>query len=302
MTRQNFNKQQHQIIIINDGSTDKTEKIASEYVKKYDYFSLVTQENKGVSASRNTGLTLAKGKYVTFVDADDYVSDNIYNPIIELMETNALEGFYFGYTDEEKSLEEFKPEYYVPQKDKSCKMGVWRCIFIKQNIVNNKISFTEEVKYCEDLLFNYKYIATLKTNMAATAQCLYYYRLNKDSATGTFNRSNERLMKDYTNSLKSACIQLKNYTKANNLQEDSLYQRVLSILITSLLWGTMRLKLNAKSIVNALESEGVYLKEIKVKTYAGNSLKYKFKGWLEYNFRHKFIFYLSCFLYKIIGK
>ncbi len=65
-----------EVIIVNDGSTDKTQKIIDEYVSKYDIFKSYIQKNAGVSAARNNGLEKATGEYVVFLDADDIFSEN----------------------------------------------------------------------------------------------------------------------------------------------------------------------------------------------------------------------------------
>jgi glycosyltransferase involved in cell wall biosynthesis len=64
-----------EIIIINDGSSDKSEKICSEYCKKFDKIKLITIPHAGVSASRNTGIEYAAGKYLYFFDSDDSLPD-----------------------------------------------------------------------------------------------------------------------------------------------------------------------------------------------------------------------------------
>ena len=71
----------YEIIIVNDGSTDKTEEIvqlfASEKIRYY------YEENKGVSSARNLGLKESKGEYITFVDSDDYVANNYFEGLEE---------------------------------------------------------------------------------------------------------------------------------------------------------------------------------------------------------------------------
>lgn len=64
-----------EVVIVNDGSTDGTQKVIDEYVSKHDIFKSYIQENAGVSAARNNGLEKATGEYVVFLDADDYFSD-----------------------------------------------------------------------------------------------------------------------------------------------------------------------------------------------------------------------------------
>ena len=64
-----------EVVIVNDGSPDGTQAVIDEYVKKSPIFKSYIQENAGVSAARNNGLTKATGEYVVFLDADDYFSD-----------------------------------------------------------------------------------------------------------------------------------------------------------------------------------------------------------------------------------
>lgn len=65
-----------EIIVVNDGSADNTESICSEYVKNHDNIHLISISNSGVSVARNTGIEKAEGKYIAFVDADDYVAND----------------------------------------------------------------------------------------------------------------------------------------------------------------------------------------------------------------------------------
>ena len=61
-------------ILINDGSTDKSENICNEYANKDSRFKVINQKNSGVSAARNAGLDVAKGEWIGFVDSDDWIS------------------------------------------------------------------------------------------------------------------------------------------------------------------------------------------------------------------------------------
>ncbi|MDM8247295.1 glycosyltransferase [Lacrimispora saccharolytica] len=67
-----------EIILINDGSSDRSEEIIQNYKKRFQNIKAVKQENAGVSAARNRGLDIARGTYITFVDSDDYVSQDYF--------------------------------------------------------------------------------------------------------------------------------------------------------------------------------------------------------------------------------
>ncbi|MCR4661096.1 MAG: glycosyltransferase family 2 protein [Clostridia bacterium] len=81
--KQSFNE--FEIILIDDGSTDKTVNICDDYEKKYENIRVFHQNNKGVAACRNFGISLAKGSFISFVDGDDFIDQNyikiLYNTI-----------------------------------------------------------------------------------------------------------------------------------------------------------------------------------------------------------------------------
>ena len=75
-----------EVIVVNDGSTDHTEQIIKLYSCRYKYIRLITTDHRGVAHARNIGLRKAKGKYITFVDSDDYLEKDIYRMMIGEME------------------------------------------------------------------------------------------------------------------------------------------------------------------------------------------------------------------------
>ena len=74
-----------EIIIVDDGSSDGTEQIVDEYEKKYKNIAVYHTENKGVSAARNLGISKASGKWIIFVDGDDYLENGYVETLVELM-------------------------------------------------------------------------------------------------------------------------------------------------------------------------------------------------------------------------
>ena len=67
-----------EIILVNDGSKDKSGKICEKYALKYKNIKVIHQLNKGLSGARNTGIKIAQGEYVGFVDSDDYVEKDMF--------------------------------------------------------------------------------------------------------------------------------------------------------------------------------------------------------------------------------
>ena len=75
-----------EIIVVDDGSTDDSVKIVSEYEKKYPFVKMVHKANGGLSDARNFGLQYAKGKYLAFIDSDDYVDHHLYELMVNEMD------------------------------------------------------------------------------------------------------------------------------------------------------------------------------------------------------------------------
>ena len=75
----------YEIIIINDGSTDNTLKILNKY-KKYEYIKIINQKNMGISRTRNNLLKEAKGKYIFFLDSDDFINKEKFKELLKNIE------------------------------------------------------------------------------------------------------------------------------------------------------------------------------------------------------------------------
>lgn len=85
---QSCNKDDFEVIAVNDGSPDNCQLILEEYSTKYDNLSVLVQENQGLSMARNNGLDIAKGDYVWFVDSDDSIVEGSLTDIMEALDSN----------------------------------------------------------------------------------------------------------------------------------------------------------------------------------------------------------------------
>lgn len=94
-----------EVICVDDGSTDNSLDILSDFAEKKDNMSIIRQNHSGVSAARNKGLNAARGEYVYFIDSDDYLDDNYLNTIMNICSKNRLDLICFSYnnfSDDEK--------------------------------------------------------------------------------------------------------------------------------------------------------------------------------------------------------
>ena len=157
-----------EIILIDDGSPDNCGKICDDYAKKDDRIKVIHKENKGVSQARNDGIKLSKGKYIAFVDSDDYVEKNfieiLYNNIIE----NDADISICNYFLENDNIKiKRKIDNDIPKNLNSkdfCKYiirknsyrGLLLNKLFKRNIFfedNGTYLIDENIHICEDLLF-----------------------------------------------------------------------------------------------------------------------------------------------------
>ena len=147
--------EQMEVICVNDGSPDDAAAIAREYKKEYpNTIVVLEQENQGPSGARNNGMRHATGKYLCFVDPDDYVEPNVYGKLVQQMEDDNLDMLRFNYqiVDEDyKPVEkrefekrfDYSPklmsgaEFLATRLDIAC--NIWRYMYRREIITKNEI-------------------------------------------------------------------------------------------------------------------------------------------------------------------
>lgn len=195
--------QDYEIICVNDASTDASGKILSEYEKGYTNFKVIEHmKNLGVSASRNTGLKNANGKYIMFIDPDDMIVLKSFIELYSIAEETQADLVRFNYTmiSDKRNLEgDFSSDrvYHYDGiysgKDLFClfvenqelKTTVWSCFIRKCFLDENKIRFYDGILH-EDNLFTF--LCMMEAKRAINIDKKYYiYRKRKGSIMDTYS-------------------------------------------------------------------------------------------------------------------
>lgn len=213
-----------EVVIIDDGSTDKGPDIVKKYIKFDKRIQLFTQKNRGPSVARNRGIELSKGKYLYFLDSDDYINKYTFEKCIYEYENNDIDLITFdAKVTYEKKYYETKNRDYISMmssfydrssifleskamnsedfvktgflKDKF-KGNVVLYFFKKDTIVNNIIKFNDGIKNYEDFLFLY-YILKNTKKVKYLSEPFYFRRLTGNSLTTKLtNESNKEKARD----------------------------------------------------------------------------------------------------------
>lgn len=179
-----------EIIIINDGSKDRSAEIIQEFARKDNRIQYILTENGGPSRARNLGLEIAQGEYIRFVDADDRLPLDSIQDMIDAIEKNTeadivignytidnQQKYFTGIEIEEGLLEskEFAEQFI--KRMKTFYFGVpWNKLYKREIIENYQLRFNESMIWCEDVFFNIEYYS----------KCSKMYILNAPDGVYTY--------------------------------------------------------------------------------------------------------------------
>lgn len=189
----NQNYTEIEVIMVNDGSTDRSGVIGKKYCEKDKRVRIIDQSNKGVSAARNRGIELCKGEYVLFVDADDTILDNSLLDLHDVISKTEADVVSFQYQKvqhrEDVAAQVPQHEYEVMSGEQAMKsflqerlIGSSMCTkLVKRSAINN-VRFEEgrALNEDKDFVFNLLLQAKKVVNLRAEYYC---YWTRKNSAT-----------------------------------------------------------------------------------------------------------------------
>lgn len=185
----NQTKENIEFILVNDGSTDSSEEIIKSYKdKRIKYFK---NKNQGIGKTRNFGMQKATGKYIMFLDSDDYLSTNACDELFSKAEKDNLDlvinNFYRVEEETEKKVEVIIPEFKntTLKENKRLLLDVnlapWNKLYKRELLKKNKIQFVEDLKY-EDAPFVVEAMDKAK-KIGYIKKFLNYYVIHKNSET-----------------------------------------------------------------------------------------------------------------------
>ena len=183
-----------ELILIDDGSKDNSGKICDTYAGKDQRVRVIHKENSGVSASRNLALREAKGEYLQFLDADDWITPNATRLLVESMETNdcdmVIADFYRvigerlshkGSIDEDGVLSREEFANNMMENPADFYYGVlWNKLYKRSIIEKYQLCMNPKISWCEDFMFNLEYIRHCE-NIFVLQVPIYYYVKTKGS-------------------------------------------------------------------------------------------------------------------------
>ena len=221
-----FEKQRYkefEIIVVNDGSTDKTVEVVNDYKQQSSMeISLISKMNSGVSAARNTGVLHASGNYICFVDSDDMVTPEYIEKLREAIKKNKADVSFCDYREVsegfvnsdifetitgtqvlavDEALEKFLYRDIYP--------GVWCFLIRKEFFISNNLKFSHGYRYSEDIELIYKLLACSSKTVHIKGK-FYLYRISNTSVMSLVDdkrRDGYELMKNLENYFKDFSIE-----------------------------------------------------------------------------------------------
>lgn len=195
----------YEILVIDDGSTDSSGEICDRFAAENSEFRIYHRENQGPSNARNFGLQLARGKYIAFVDSDDFVADNYFEKIGAGFRQSGSDILFIGYTDcsvdGKRGLSHVPKQYSSDFYEMIAKLSendlfgyTWSKVFRRTAIQNCR--FCEELDLFEDEIFVCDVLSGCHSISIVEYPIYYYVRSNQTALTGKV-RQNYCQLQDY---------------------------------------------------------------------------------------------------------
>ena len=224
-----------ELLLVNDGSTDASGDICEEYGDRDPRVIVIQKENTGVSDSRNRALDRARGKYLQFLDSDDWITPDATRLFVRAAEEYGcdmvISDFYRvvgerlstkGDIEEEGVLTREEFAAHMMENPADFYYGVlWNKLYRRDIVEEHKLRMDTDISWCEDFMFNLEYIRYAKVFYALHAPIYYYVKRKGSLASQGINISKTVKMKlnvfEYYNNFYKHVLEEEDYEK-NRLQ------------------------------------------------------------------------------------
>jgi glycosyltransferase involved in cell wall biosynthesis len=185
----------YDIVVVNDGSTDRTREILTELASRYPIVKIVDQQNSGLGAARNTGLQNAAGEYVWMIDGDDYLHENVIPLIINEAKSQNLDTLILNYAVVDEQYKLLPNHANVPTNINGIVTGAdyyesnysksytWLFVFKKELFIKNAIFFMERINMQDSEILPKLMART--SRLAYFDKICYYYVQQTNSFTNS---------------------------------------------------------------------------------------------------------------------
>ena len=277
LENQDIPRDDYEIICINDGSPDNCSGIVRSLQTEFSNIRLLDQENQGVSRARNNGIEHTAGKYVLFIDPDDYVDANSFAWILKVAEDKNAQVTFLGFTvlEEDGTIkhQDFNElagdriytgteAYYVSRGDGSTDPDrMWSILFETQFLNTNNLRYLPDVPYLEDGEF----VARI---LCLSERCFFSGRSFYQRTTRPGSATNSRLFHSIPaiNGFVKAAINLRNFRNQVFLsapQKEFLNQPILKFVILSITaTASLRRFKTFLAVIFTLKKNGINILEL----------------------------------------
>lgn len=205
-----------ELILVNDGSTDGSLNICKEYKKQDSRIIIIDSANGGVSAARNKGISVATGKYLMFVDSDDYIEMNMVDAMVKKQKETEAElvicDLYFENINKYVSKKNKSYEEDMIGRDiamisilsikKNFYGFLWNKLFLTNLVKENNLKLENKIHFREDLLFCTSYVLYINS-VAYIKEKYYHYVIHENAATTNLNEDEKNKLKNKLNSVEA---------------------------------------------------------------------------------------------------
>lgn len=244
---QNIPSSEYEIILVDDGSPDACPHICDEYAEAHQNICALHRENGGLSAARNSGIEVAQGEYIMFVDSDDYIEPNVLKGLLDQVDRDDLDVLRYRLQYVNPQYEVYNPYKTNPFRGNdysevptdgvyflnfrmSTACYAWAFV-IKRELLDGCI-FTPGI-YFEDTDWTPRMLCKAK-RVASTKTVVYNYLMREGSITNAVNRSKQKKVLDdkmhLITTLQQQAIDLRKSGRYNRWYRDMISDTVVSII------------------------------------------------------------------------